>query len=734
MTQAPTHAPSGTESTQSPTALCMAGRYADALAMLQPVLESREPVAESALVEALNVAAVCSLGLTRLQDAEAYWRRSIDIQPGFVDAYNNLGILLRGLGRLAEAETCFRQVVALRPDLAEAHNNLGAVHYALRRLPEAEAAYQRALAIRADYTEARFNLGIVLFGLRRLHEAESAYRQVMAATPANPEVHNNLGCVLGALGRFAEAEAAYRQTLALQPQHAQAWSNLADALKALNRLPEAELACRQALALKPGFAEAHNILGCILAALKRHAEAEGAYRQALALRPDYAETHYNLGILLFETNRLLEAETAYRDALRIRPGIVEACNNLGNVLQMLERMPEAEAAYRQALTIRPDLAEAHYNLGIVLKAQNRFAEAEAACRQALVVRPGYDDASFLLATLLLSHGQFEEGWRLYESRYQKPEFVHRQSQLLLRCRNWQGEPLAGKSLLVWQEDGLGDMIQFGRYFALLQAQGAGRITFACMPALHRLFTGVDGIDEVLTHDAAQAQSAGYACWTSLLSAPFHLRTTPDNIPRALPLEPEPSLVAQWGERLAALPGNFRIGLVWKGNPKHHNDAYRSLPSLSTLAPLWSLPGVSFVSLQKGQGEDEALSPPASQPLLPLGSEVTDFADTAAIIDQLDLMICVDTSTAHLAASLGKPCWVLLPGRDIDWRWMHERTDSPWYPRTLRLFRQRVDERWEATVERVRQACIDLLSDPGRLAAHHAEATQAPQSSDLTYSD
>ena len=222
--------------------------------------------------------------------------------------------------------------------------------------------------------------------------------------------------------------------------------------------------------------------------------------------------------------------------------------------------------------------------------------------------------------------------------------------------------------------------------------------------------------------------------TSLLSAPFHLRTTLDIIPRALLLKPEPSLVAQWGERLAALPGNFRIGLVWKGNPKHHNDAYRSLPSLSTLAPLWSLPDVSFVSLQKGQGEDEALSPPVGQPLLHLGTEVSDFADTAAIISQLDLVICVDTSTAHLAASLGKPCWVLLPGRDIDWRWMHERSDSPWYPHTLRLFRQRVNEAWDATVERMRQACFEMLSVSGRLVAHDTASTHTPQSGELTYSE
>ena len=194
-----------------------------------------------------------------------------------------------------------------------------------------------------------------------------------------------------------------------------------------------------------------------------------------------------------------------------------------------------------------------------------------------------------------------------------------------------------------------------------------------------------------------------------MSVPLHLHTSPDTIPDAVQLRPDPSLVTHWRTRLATLPPGRKIGLVWKGNAKHHNDANRSIPTLATLAPLWSVLGLSFVSLQKGQGEDEAQNPPAGQPLLELGSAVKDFADSAAIIAQLDLVICVDTSMAHLAASLGKPCWVMLPEKDIDWRWMHERNDSPWYPHTLRLFRRAVGEDWAVSVERVRQACVERFA-------------------------
>jgi len=715
MTSVPTHAPSIADWHQSAASLCLAGQYAQALSMVKPVLESHPALTGGALAEALNIAAVCSLGLSQFADAQAYWRQAIETKPDFVDAYNHLGMLLKGLGCLPEAEAIYRQLLSIRPDLAEASNNLGAVLYDLGRLHDAEAAYRQALAIRADYAQAHYNLGIVLYDLRRLHEAESAYRQALVLSP-DAGTYNNLGNVLKELGRLPEAEAAYRQALILRPQHAEALNNLSNVLKELGRLPEAELACRAALTIRPDYAEAHLNLGALMAALKRLPDAEMSYRQALVVRPAYAQAHYNLGIVLHTLGRLPEAEAAYRQALMIRPDIVEAHNNLGIVLWALHRLPDAVAAYRQALALRPDLAEAHHNLGNVLKELGHLTEAKAAFRRALAIRADYHDAKVSLATLLLSMGEFEEGWQLYDARYDQPGFIHHQTQSLLQCPRWRGEALAGKSLLVWQEDGLGDMVQFGRYLPLLKAQGAVHVAFACAPALHRLFATVEGVDAVIDHETAQARALEYDYWTSPMSVPLHLRTTTDAIPDPIRLQPDPLLADHWRARLATLPPGRKIGLVWKGNPKHHNDSNRSLPSLATLAPLWSVPGVSFVSLQKGQGEEEGQSPSAGQPLLHLGTDLTDFADTAAIIGELDLVICVDTSAAHIAASLGKPCWVLLPREDIDWRWMRERDDSPWYPQTLRLFRQSADENWPEAVERVRLACVSAFS-----SRDHAQA-------------
>lgn len=704
----PTRASAISDLNQQAASLCSAGQFAEALALVKPILDPHAAVPEDARADALNIAGACAYGMGNLPDAENHWRQCLRARPDYAEVYSSLGMLLKSLGRLSAAKAVYRQLVALRPGQADAHNNLGTVLYGLGYKDEAEAAYRQAVTLHPGYAQAHYNHAIVLHELHRLHEAEAAYRHALIGLPAHAEAYNNLGTVLMGLGRVDDADTAYRQALTLKPQYPEALNNLGGALKAALRLPEAELACRLALAIRPDYPEAHLNLGAVLADLKRLPEAEAAYLQAIAHRPDYAEAHYNLGLALSNLERLAEAETAYREAIRCGPEIVHAYNNLGCVLRLLDRLPEAIEAFSQALALRPDLAEAHYNVGTALAQLRQLPEAEAAYRRALALRPDYGDARFGLAVLLLGMGRFEEGWRLYECRYDQPGFVHHKTRSMLSCPQWQGDTLAGKSLLVWQEDGLGDMLQFGRYFALLKAQGAAHIAFACAPALHRLMVAVDGIDAVLDHDTALARVAAstYDCWTSLLSAPLHLRTTVDTIPRALRLAAEPSLVEKWRPILETMPPGRKIGLVWKGNPKHHNDANRSIPTLTTLAPLWSVPGIGFVSLQKGQGEDEARNPPAAQPLLELGSMVNDFADTAAIIEQLDLVICVDTSTAHLAASLGKPCWVMLPEKDVDWRWMHERSDSPWYPHTLRLFRQAAGEAWPVTVERVRQACVE----------------------------
>ncbi|NML32688.1 tetratricopeptide repeat protein [Paraburkholderia antibiotica] len=705
MTLMPTLAASIDDINRQAVALCSAGRFADALPLVAPFLDDdAQPLDRRA--DALNIAGCCAFALSRWADAEHYWRQCLLLKPAYADVYASLAALLRSLGRLSAAKSLYRQLVLLRPRDAQAHHHLGNVLYGLGYRGEAEASYRTAIEIRPDYAEAHYGHGIVLRDLRRPQEAEAAYRRALLGLNGFAEVHNNHGSVLVELGRLAEADAAFRQALTLKPQYPEALNNLGGVLKATQRHAEAELACRLALAIRADYAEAHLNLGAVLMELERTDEAVAAYREALVHRADYAEAYYNLGVALFKQERLAEAEQAYRDAIRCQPGFTQAHNNLGCVLRVLDRFSEAVDAFQQARELAPQFPEAHANLANALAQQGRSAEAESAYREALALRADYGDARFGLAVLLLGLGRFDEGWPLYECRYEQPDFVHRKTKAMLSCPQWQGEPLTGKSVLVWQEDGLGDMLQFSRYIAVLKAQGAAHIAFVCVPILHRLMVGVDGVDAVFDHGGGLARAASYDCWTSPLSGPLHLRTTLDTIPRPVQLKLDPALLEQWRPALDALPPGPRIGVVWKGNAKHHNDANRSIPSLATLAPLWRVPGLNFVSLQKGQGEDDARNPPAAQPLLDLGARVTDFADSAAIVAQLDLVICVDTSIGHLAASLGKPCWVMLPERDVDWRWLHARDDSPWYPSTLRLFRRGPGEEWAASVERVRQACVE----------------------------
>lgn len=511
--------------------------------------------------------------------------------------------------------------------------------------------------------------------------------------------------------KFADALEKVKPLLELQPPLAanllaQVLQVAAVSSLGLGQLADAESYWGRSIEANPEFVDAYTNLGTLLKGQNRLHDVEALLRQLLEVRPDLADVHNELGSLLQDQQRWSEAATAYRQAALTCPGRYEFHYNLGTVLRPLGRWQEAAESYQQAIALRPDFVMGHSNLGNILRELGRLPEAEAAYRQALSIRDDYHMAKYGLAMLLLSLGRFEEGWRLYEARHADPLSLQHKTQKVIGRPRWQGEALAGKKLLVWQEGGLGDAIHFGRYFRLLKAQGATQIAFACAGSLHRLFAAVDGVDVVLTHEAAWAAAAHYDYWVSPLSAPLYLRTTTETIPSPIRLKLAPPLIEAWRVRLAALPAGRKIGLVWKGNAQHQNDAHRSLQSLAMLAPLWTLPGVSFVSLQKGEGEDEARTPPPGQPLLHLGSEVVDMADSAAIIAQLDLVICVDTSIAHLAASIGTQCWVMLPAEEIDWRWMHARTDSPWYPDTIRLFRQPLGGKWPALIEQVRQACVE----------------------------
>ncbi|WP_175772712.1 tetratricopeptide repeat protein [Paraburkholderia phenazinium] len=503
-------------------------------------------------------------------------------------------------------------------------------------------------------------------------------------------------------GRFTEALAAIKRVLQSHPANVDALNFAAACSLRLGRNVDAEAYWRRVIKMKPEYADAHYNLGLLLQKLQRLHEAGAAYQRAIAIRPDNVQAHCNLGVVLVELKRVAEAESVYRRAITIRPDYAEVHSNLGNLLRSLKRFSEAEAAYRRALTIRPNNPDAYNHLGLLLQELKRFSEAEAAYRRALAVQPGCPDANWYLSLLLLHLGRWSEGWSLYEARY-RGDTSRGTIAPSLSYPQWQGEALQGKSLLIWPEQGFGDEIQFVRYLPLLKAQGATRITLVCKPELRPLFQSMAGTAAVITPEEVR-NTAAHDFWTFLLSIPLHLGTTPESVPNQLPyLQAPQDRIETWRPRLPE--AGLRVGLVWKGRASHKNDSNRSLPGLASLAPLWTVPGLSFVSLQKGQGEAEAIRPPVNQPIRHLGSDIRDFADSAAIIVQLDLVISVDTAIAHLAGALGKPCWVLLPSLGTDWRWMDARVDSPWYPGVMRLFRQE-GLGWSEIVSNVAKALLN----------------------------
>jgi tetratricopeptide (TPR) repeat protein len=699
-------------------ALFNEGRYEQALARVAGALPDG-----AVDVDALNIAAACARALGRPGQAEAYWKLALQRNPGHAPTWNNLGILLQQAGRAAEAEAAYRQALALQPDFADTHYNLGLLCQQAGALDAAAACYQRALALRPGHAATYNNLGALYRMRDQWPAALACFRQAATLRQDYAEAHNNLGLALAHLGQLGEAAVALRQALALQPDFAAASANLdlvlgalghapacdpddaqalhrrADLLQGLGQWARAEACYREALERDPVRAELHNNLAVLQNRMGRLDEAEDGYRRALALRPDYAEALHNLATLYMRQRRHAQAEQALHDFLALRPDDPEGLNSLGNLYQQTHRYADAGQCYRRALARRPGDAKTLNNLAVLLQHERRGDEAEAAYRAAIAADPAYPEARWNLGFMLLARGRLAEGWPCMEARYDPALARPIAARPCLGFPQWQGEDLAGRSIVVWPEQGFGDQIQFVRYLPMLKAAGARHVTLVCHDPLAPLLRAVAGADAVLAASEAATSLPLHDFWVFMLSLPMHFKTTLATIPAAVPyLAPDPARVRHWRGRLGQ--AGLRVGLVWRGFGGHVNDANRSLPDLACLAPLWQAPGVSFVSLQRGMDGELAAAAAPGLALLDLGAGIADFADTAAIVSLLDLVICVDTAVAHVAGALATPCWVLLPAVHPDWRWMEDRADSPWYPGVLKLYRQTLPGDWRAVVDAV----------------------------------
>jgi tetratricopeptide (TPR) repeat protein len=559
------------------------------------------------------------------------------------------------------------------------------------RLAEAEALYQRILAAHPDDVDSWQRLAMVQQQQGRAEDALASLSEAVAHDPASAEARSNLGLVLQTLGRNEEALTRYDEALALRPDHVKALSNRGLALQALGRPEEALASHERALAIRPEFPEALNHRGLALQLLGRPDEALASYDEALLLRPDYAEALSNRGAALAALKRPEEALACFDRALALRPEHCDAHYNRAAALNALDRPEEALASCDAALALQPERLSLLNARGLSLHRLNRQREALESYAKALALAPDSDEARWNASLAHLTLGEFAPGFADFEARWKVPALGAGIRKL--RRPLWLGaEPIEGRTLLLHAEQGLGDAIQFVRYAPLLAERGA-RILLRAAPELKPIFESLEGVQRVLSTGQRLPR---YDLHCPLMSLPLACGTTLESVPGGVPyLAAPPDRVAAWRRRLgdAMRP---RIGLAWSGNHAHPSDRQRSL-RLERLRPLLQRSGLEIVSLQK-EVRDEDREALAASGITHLGEELTDFADLAALISLLDLVVSVDTAVAHLAGALARPVWILLPFCP-DWRWLLGREDSPWYP-TARLFRQTRPGGWEDVIARL----------------------------------
>jgi tetratricopeptide (TPR) repeat protein len=658
----------------------------------------------------------------RLVEAEGLYRRTLAIRPNHPDALHLLGVIASQTSRYELSVQLIELAIQQDGNNPLYYSNCGLSLQALNRPEQALENYDRALAIHPHYAEALFNRGVTLQKLRRLDHALTSYDRAVTERPDYAEALCNRGVVLQELGRFSEALESYDQALVLRPKFAEALSNRGNALKAVKRLEDALESYDQALALRPDLVEVLYNRGNTLKELKCLDDAVESYDRAVSLCPQYAEALSNRGTALEELGRLEDALKSYDLAVAARADFAEALSNRGNTLRALGRFEEALRSYDSALTGHPEHVEVLYNRGVALQELQRFADAVDSYDRALAVRPhhaealsnrgvalqdlrrfadaiesydlalaarpGYAEAQWNKALLLLLNGSFADGWLGYESRRRMAGWVPRS----FDGTEWSGDNLAGKRLLLYAEQGLGDTIQFARYVPLAAAQG-GRVILEVQAPLKSLLTGLSGVEVVVAKGDALPP---FDLHCPLLSLPLLFGTTRETIPADAPyIHATADRCESWRRRLPR--GAAVIGLAWSGNPESSRDRQRSIP-FEKFAPLLAVPGTQFVSLQKDVRPTDARAFREQSRVIDLGGDLKDFSDTAAVVSQLDMVVTVDTAVAHLAGAMGKPVWILLPYVP-DFRWLLDCTESPWYP-SARLFRKSKGGDWDEVISRV----------------------------------
>ena len=640
-------------------ALQQQGRPMEAITRYDEALRANPASVDATYYRA---AATCQAG--DFAQGAAFARRALALDPSHAKAANLLGRAERALGRHDEALSSFARAVAIDEKFADAHANCASLLVEMGRFDEGLTSFERALALDpssvADSPASALAMRAQI--LLRLGRAADALADLdKIASHTTPAILLLRGAALGGLERHAEALACFDRVLGQQPASVDACVGRGTALNELGRHDEALTAFERAASLKPDAAEAHRGRGYALLSLRRFAEAAAALEKAVRLSPSDVPALSDQGLALLELGRYDEALACFARALRIAPGYAPALTNRGLAFADTHRFDQAAASYRAAQASDPDFAEAHWH------------EAE----------------------LLLKQGDYARGLEKYEWRWKaRPTEIAARA---LPVPMWRGEALRpGTRVLLHAEQGSGDTIQFVRYAPLLAARHGAVVILEVLGALESLCQCLDGITVVGRGESLPP----FDLHCPLLSLPLAFKTRLDSIPAAVPYLSAPADRRGAWRGFVPDDGTLRVGVCWSGNPRFARDHHRSM-SLAAFAPILDVAGASFLVLNpQVRAEDRAALAGRANVRPP--PQVKDFADTAAMIEQLDLVITTDTATAHLAGALGKPVWILLS--DVaDWRWLADRRDCPWYP-TARLFRQSRLGDWASVV---RGVCDEL---------------------------
>jgi tetratricopeptide (TPR) repeat protein len=616
----------------------------------------------------LHLAGLAGYQAGNLDLAADLIRKALRFAPDNPAFFESLANILRARGDVDEAMVCYQNALTLRPDSVEALFHLGRLHHDRGDLIQATLYYGKTIQFAPDFMEAYYNLGLVYASQSDSNKAILCYRKSLELRPEFAAAHNNLGRALLDTGRLKQAVECFQRAIRLKPDFAEPHYNLGDAYHRLKQPATAVEHFQRAVQIQPRMLEAYNNLGNVWQELGNLDAAIENYSQVVRLKPELAEGYYNLGSALRAQERFIEATEALQCALKLKPDYAEAYNNLGLSRKSLGDLNQAAALFSQALRIKPDLAEAHWN------------------------------RSF---TYLLQ-GNFDDGWKDYDWRFRLEKWTTIYPFRLSKPR-WDGKPAPDQRILIHDEQGLGDTIQFVRYLPLARPL-CGRLIFETRDSLIPLLRGFPGIDELIGRSADGIPAADFDLHMPLLRLPGLFRTTSKTIPSRVPYLFAPQeKIDLWKNRLAG--DGLKVGLVWAGRPQHANDRNRSC-LIAHFHRIIAIRPIQFVGLQKGRAAAQIDDLPLQLRFRNFGGELEDFTDTAGLLHNLDLVISVDTAVAHLAGALGKPVWVLLPFIP-DWRWMMNRQDSPWYP-TMKLFRQKRFGDWANVIETVTEELNKLL--------------------------